>query len=711
MILLALTQFVVPLLAPDAQAGCPEMAVEDIIAFAKTGIGSPYVWGGGKWDADDRSWGGADCSGFAAKVWEVPSYVPATTYSHPYYTGSIVACDDYWSWVSWADMQQGDWFVYNSGDEGHVGVVDKPDAWGSIVSYEAMGTDWGIVHANRTLASYYDIAHRDKIVEPDRDGDGLAETDGDCNDDNAAVYPGAPEVCDGLDDDCNGMVDDSPVDGTAYWADADGDTWGDAAATTLLCSPTPGWVTNDADCDDTNAAINPGAIELCDDLDNDCEGGVDEGYDADADGVRTCAGDCDDADAGRHAGAAEAVDGIDNDCDWNVDEASDVYDDDHDGWTEDAGDCNDANAFVFPGAPEVADGQDDNCDGAVDEHTAAVDDDGDGYTEASGETNGGDCDDADPDVFPGSAERANGVDDNCDGNVDRGTENADDDGDSWSERDGDCDDANRYAFPSAPEVLDSVDNNCDGTIDDHTDAYDDDDDGYAEQDGDCDDADPSVHPFAIESADDRDEDCDHVVDNGTRRFDDDHDGWAEDARGTDAGGGAEADGGRSLPGDCDDANPLSYPGAPERLDGRDNNCDGRIDDNTTAFDDDSDGWSESMGDCDDTRATSWPGAPETLNGVDDDCDRLVDDQTTISDDDGDGWTEADGDCDDDRASVRPGAFERVDGVDNDCDGVIEQPVGWACATGSPEHAGLAGALAGIALLRRRKIRSKNAERR
>ena len=126
MILLALTQFVVPLLAPDAQAGCPEMAVEDIIAFAKTGIGSPYVWGGGKWDPDDRSWGGADCSGFAAKVWEVPSYVPATTYSHPYYTGSIVACDDYGSWVGWADMQQGDWFVYNAGDEGHVGVVDKP---------------------------------------------------------------------------------------------------------------------------------------------------------------------------------------------------------------------------------------------------------------------------------------------------------------------------------------------------------------------------------------------------------------------------------------------------------------------------------------------------------------------------------------------------------------------------------------------------------
>lgn len=99
--------------------------------------------------------------------------------------------DDYWTWVSWADMQQGDWFVYNSDGAGHIGIVDEPDAGGSIVSYEAQCTACGIVHESRNLSSIYSIAHRVRRIGSDADADGFTEAEGDCNDTNPAVHPGA----------------------------------------------------------------------------------------------------------------------------------------------------------------------------------------------------------------------------------------------------------------------------------------------------------------------------------------------------------------------------------------------------------------------------------------------------------------------------------------------------------------------------------------
>ena len=121
------------------------------------------------------------------------------------------------------------------------------------------------------------------------------------------------------------------------------------------------------------------------------------------------------------------------------------------------------------------------------------------------------------------------------------------------------------------------------------------------------------------------------------------------------------------------------------LDGVDNDCDWRVDEGTTAFDDDGDGWTEGDGDCDDTDAFTFPVAPEAADGEDDDCDGVIDEGTVLFDDDGDGWSELDGDCDDGDAHTFLGAPERIDGRDGDCDSVAEAVEGWGCATapGSP----------------------------
>ena len=184
---------------------------------------------------------------------------------------------------------------------------------------------------------------------------------------------------------------------------------------------------------------------------------------------------------------------------------------------------------------------------------AEQDVDGDGVLASEG-----DCDDADPAVFPGADEVENGVDDDCDGVTDEGTAASDDDGDGFTEAEGDCDDADAAVGPDAVEVLDGVDNNCDGLIDEGTDE-DNDLDGYTEVEGDCDDTDGTVSPGATEGVNGVDDDCNGIIDDGTAAYDDDGDGFAE------------------VDGDCDDAEPLSAPGLAEATDGIDNDCDGDVD--------------------------------------------------------------------------------------------------------------------------------------
>jgi len=114
----------------------------------------------------------------------------------------------------------------------------------------------------------------------------LTATSGDCNDNNAAVNPAATEICDGIDNNCNGQIDEGVK--TSYYQDSDGDGYGNPSVSVQACSAPVGYMTDKTDCDDSRASIHPNAPELCDGLDNNCNGQVDEGmtstYYRDADG-------------------------------------------------------------------------------------------------------------------------------------------------------------------------------------------------------------------------------------------------------------------------------------------------------------------------------------------------------------------------------------------------------------------------------------------
>ncbi|MFZ5476891.1 MAG: MopE-related protein [Myxococcota bacterium] len=142
----------------------------------------------------------------------------------------------------------------------------------------------------------------------------------------------------------------------------------------------------------------------------------------------------------------------------------------------------------------------------------------------------------------------------------------------------------------------------------------------------------------------------------------------------------DGDGMNEIEGDCDDDDAVIYEAATEVCDSKDNDCDSISDETTECYDDDGDGLAEIAGDCDDADPSSEPGAPELEDGADNDCDGTTDEGTNAYDDDGDGYTENAGDCDDASYSISPAATETCDYADNDCDGNTDEVNASGCTT-------------------------------
>lgn len=307
----------------------------------------------------------------------------------------------------------------------------------------------------------------------------------DCDDTRGDVNPGAVEVCNGRDDDCDGQLDSDATDMVTSYVDADGDDYGDATTGIVDCGVQKGYVTDGTDCDDTDAEIHPGADETdCQgEIDYNCDGSVGSA-DLDGDGWLACE-DCADDDAGRNPEADEVCDtGVDEDCDglvdgddtsatggqtWYRDADGDDYGNDAvtredcdqpSGFAAEGGDCDDADSWRNPGRTEVCDPDDldEDCSWTADDLDAFVDSDGwvvygydadgDGFGDedrtveqcdppAGYVADDEDCNDANADVNPGADEVCNGYDDDCDTAVDVSDASLLDGIDAWSDRDRD----------------------------------------------------------------------------------------------------------------------------------------------------------------------------------------------------------------------------------------------------------------------------------
>ncbi len=380
-------------------------------------------------------------------------------------------------------------------------------------------------------------------IDSDDDNDGFDEGATDCNDNNAAIYLGAPESCDSVDSDCDGSLVDE-------FSDYDGDSTPDC---TDPDDDNDGYDGGVADCNDQDPTVYLGALELCDSVDSDCDGSlVDEFADFDFDGSPDCvdldddgdgdpdSSDCAPLDANLYAGAVESCDVIDSDCDGSL--ADEFADSDADGDPDctdadddgdlfpDIVDCGPTDAAVYPNAAEACDTVDSDCDGSLADEF--VDTDGDDEPDCIDDDDDGDlfpdnvdCDNEDASVYPNAPEACDAIDSDCDGSLVDEFADGDSDGEpdcieadldgDGSHEGADCDDDDEDSYPGAIELCDGIDNDCDGEVDDEE--LDEDGDGESPCEGDCDDDEAAVASQLSEDddelcADGLDNDCDEQID-------------------------------------------------------------------------------------------------------------------------------------------------------------------------------------------------------
>jgi hypothetical protein len=706
---------------------------------------------------------------------------------------------------------------------GGCGAGEIEDCFGGCVPDSWPGDDICDPQLDCALLNY---DNGDCASDVDVDGDGYCDavtcsdgsTPGDCDDTDAAINPAATEVCDSVDNNCDGSIDE-------------GLTWDDDGDGYTVSGSCEG---SADDCDDTDASLN------LDDVDGDgyssCDGDCDDTDaslnldDVDGDGYSTCTGDCDDTDSSQTPLTTWYRDG-DGDgygsevsaFQWVQQCASPGFE-----YTLDSSDCDDGDAsinplttwyldddgdgygsevFAFdwvvqcasPGSDYTLDSSDcDDGDSTINPDTLWYEDsDNDGYGDDSASPTvqceapngtwvlvGGDCDGNDNQVNPDAVEVCDGIDNDCDFYADEGvliTFYRDQDKDGWGvstdtmtacsagsdwvsslDNGEDCDDLDADNYPGNAEVCDGVDNNCDGEVDDadddldttgltlyyadsDSDSFGDKNDGgiyfcsdpgadYSANDWDCNDADPAVNPAADEICDGINNDCANGKDDNDPNVTD-QTTWYEDADGDTFGDplskafACNAPAGYILDDqDCNDNDPDINPSAAETwYDGVDQDCSGGSD-----YDQDGDGYTQtgapegSADDCDDTDAIIYPNAPITYeDGRDQDCDGepewpdadgdgIPDKDEGTGDTDGDGipdYLDTDSDNDGIPDSVEYGLDADNDGIPDHLDNgdggeapdTPEKPtsIGFGCQSVPLGGSGFAFALVLLGLVRRR----------